>query len=337
MPHLYLRFNAAAEADEDGFAARLTWLARAEDGASREGEVTIADLRALVTEETPWATDPDNVTVFVAGGRNLGANARGAGAQRRAVAPRRALRGGGVHRRRYRHHARCLRRLGARRTGALFGNPAPALGSVARLLGDRRDRAGLPHRRRVGVAGGRSRIRGGVVGRRPSAGARRHPSGRCGSSQLAPSGGGHCAGIDQRGTAQTAPVQRSDGAKPTPGAAGFLPDRVETVPLSGSVLEFLAAPERLRSAPPINLLQGDFAVQRRPGGAWTHWRPAAALAAIGLALTAGVVGRGGRVGEPASGYVARGISTDLQGTLSRQPRQGQSRPASCAAVWAKRR
>ena len=62
---------------------------------------------------------------------------------------------------------------------------------------------------------------------------------------------------------------------------------VEEVPLETSVLGFLAGEFDGRS---VNLLQGDYAVRRRPTGAWSRWRPVAAVAGIwfgvGLALLA---------------------------------------------------
>lgn len=292
MPHLYLRFNAAAEADEDGFAARLTWLARAEDGASREGEVTIAELPALVTEETPWATDPDNVTVFVPVAETLALTrevpGRNAAQLRRAapyaveefiaedidtmhVACGALARGEPVRclvtpRQRLEAWLACLATAGIEPgclTADALALPADDPESVVVLLED--DQALVRAGTQV-AAVDQVNLPQAVAAIVPESTSAERPRLRQFNGAMAPADAG---------------------------AAGFLPDRVETVPLSGSVLEFLAAPERLRSAPPINLLQGDFAVQRRPGGAWTHWRPAAALAAIGLALTLALWGAEG--------------------------------------------
>ena len=52
---------------------------------------------------------------------------------------------------------------------------------------------------------------------------------------------------------------------------------VEEVSIETSVLGFLADEFDGRA---VNLLQGDYAVKRRPTGAWSHWRPIAAAAAI---------------------------------------------------------
>ena len=58
--------------------------------------------------------------------------------------------------------------------------------------------------------------------------------------------------------------------------------RVEEVAVETSVLEFLAGEFDERA---VNLLQGDFAVKRRPTGAWSRWRPVAAAAAVWLAIS----------------------------------------------------
>lgn len=54
---------------------------------------------------------------------------------------------------------------------------------------------------------------------------------------------------------------------------------VEEVPVEISVLGFLAGEFDDQA---VNLLQGDYAVRRRPSGAWSRWRPVAAIAAIWL-------------------------------------------------------
>lgn len=62
---------------------------------------------------------------------------------------------------------------------------------------------------------------------------------------------------------------------------------VEEVPVKTSVLGFLAGEF---GAQAVNLLQGDYAVKRRPTGTWSRWRPVAAAAGIwfgiGVALLA---------------------------------------------------
>ena len=52
---------------------------------------------------------------------------------------------------------------------------------------------------------------------------------------------------------------------------------VEEVPVETSVLGFLAGEFDGQA---VNLLQGDYAVRRRPTGAWSRWRPVAAAAGI---------------------------------------------------------
>ena len=74
-------------------------------------------------------------------------------------------------------------------------------------------------------------------------------------------------------------------------AAGFAPGRVESLPLEGSLLGFLAS--AFDEADAINLLQGDFAAKRRSSAAWAPWRPVAATAGVGLAVAVVALGAEG--------------------------------------------
>ena len=60
------------------------------------------------------------------------------------------------------------------------------------------------------------------------------------------------------------------------GLEGF---EVEEAPVETSVLGFLAGEFDTHA---VNLLQGDYAVRRRPTGAWSRWRPVAAAAGVWL-------------------------------------------------------
>lgn len=62
------------------------------------------------------------------------------------------------------------------------------------------------------------------------------------------------------------------------GLDGF---EVEEAPVETSVLGFLAGEFDARA---VNLLQGDYAVRRRPTGAWSRWRPIAAAAGVWLGV-----------------------------------------------------
>lgn len=64
--------------------------------------------------------------------------------------------------------------------------------------------------------------------------------------------------------------------------AGFSPQQVESVALDGPVLAHLA--ETFDAAGAINLLQGEFAVRRRPSGAFAPWRAVAATFAAAAVL-----------------------------------------------------
>lgn len=65
-------------------------------------------------------------------------------------------------------------------------------------------------------------------------------------------------------------------------AAGFAAGHVESLPLEGSLLGFLAS--AFDAANAINLLQGDFAARRRTHAAWAPWRPVAVTTGVGLAI-----------------------------------------------------
>lgn len=69
--------------------------------------------------------------------------------------------------------------------------------------------------------------------------------------------------------------------------AGFSPQQVESVSLEGPVLAHLA--ETFDAAGAINLLQGDFAVRRRPTGALAPWRAVAASLAAAAVLVLAVM------------------------------------------------
>lgn len=69
--------------------------------------------------------------------------------------------------------------------------------------------------------------------------------------------------------------------------AGFSPQQVESVSLDGPVLAHLA--ETFDAAGAINLLQGEFAVRRRPSGALAPWRGVAATIAAAAVLLLAVM------------------------------------------------
>lgn len=67
--------------------------------------------------------------------------------------------------------------------------------------------------------------------------------------------------------------------------SGFAADEVAHVGLEHSLLGYLAS--EFEAGEGINLLQGDFAVRRRPRGVWARWRPVAAAAGMWLAIGLG--------------------------------------------------
>lgn len=90
-------------------------------------------------------------------------------------------------------------------------------------------------------------------------------------------------------------------------AAGFAIDEVEEIGSHGSVLADLASAFDARLA--IDLLQGEFTVKRRTGGAWARWRPAAVLAGAWLVLGLLIAGAQGLwANHRADGYRAEAVA-----------------------------
>ncbi len=86
---------------------------------------------------------------------------------------------------------------------------------------------------------------------------------------------------------------------------------VEELPIGTSLLAFLA--EEF-DAGAVNLLQGDYAVKRRPTGAWARFRPAAIAAGVWFVLGLGVVAAEGFWADHKAS-VLRAEATNLYRTL----------------------
>lgn len=281
MPHLHLRFIGQAQGHDDGADADLEWLVREDDGTRREGRVTASALAELLAD-ADWATDPANVTALVPVGETLAITCQVPG--RNAAQIKSAAR--------YAVEEFLTEDIDAMHVacGAL------ARGQPVRCLATPRERM------RTWLAClAQADIEPGLL----TADAMALPGDADavwvlfdGDAALVRAGD-QVAHVDAENLAtalaairsgwdeEAAPALRQiNGALPEAdaGATGFSLDAAEPVAVPGSVLGFLADQDHAAGAAPVNLLQDDFAVKRKPGGAWAHWRPAAALAGVALAL-----------------------------------------------------
>lgn len=281
MPHLHLRFVGRAHGGDDAVDADLEWLVRDNDGALREGRTTASGLAELLAG-ADWITDPANVTALVPVGEMLAITCQVPG--RNAAQMKSAAR--------YAVEEFLTEDIDAMHVacGAL------ARGQPVRCLATPRERM------RTWLAClALADIEPGLM----TADAMALPSDAGGVSVLFDGdealvrAGDQGASVDAENvTAAIAAIRSEMDEDAAPGlrlfngglpeadvrAMGFAWEATETVPVEGSVLAFLASQDQPAVAPPVNLLQDDFAVKRKPGGAWAHWRPAAALAGVALAF-----------------------------------------------------
>ena len=284
MPHLHLRFRGRAQAHDDGVEADLEWHVYDNDGSRREGRTTASALAELLAD-APWTADPANVTVLVPVAETLAITCevpgRNAAAQRSAaryaveefltedidamhVACGTSARGQPV---------RCLatprERMETWLACLAAANIEPGIMTADAMM--------LPSEAAsvsVLLEGDEALVRSGDQVASVDA------------DNLVAALASIRAGLD----AEEAPALRQfNGALATVDvqAAGFSPEAAQQAPevaLEGGVLGFLADQQHAAAAAPVNLLQEDFAVKRKRAGAWAHWRPAAALAGVGLAI-----------------------------------------------------
>ena len=281
MPHLHLRFTGPAHAQDDGADADLEWLVRENDGTCREGRTTASALAELLAD-ADWATDPANVTALVPVGETLAITCQVPG--RSAAQIKSAAR--------YAVEEFLTEDIDTMHVacGAL------ARGQPVRCLATPKERM------RTWLAClAQADIEPGLM----TADAMALPSDAGGVSVLFDGdaalvrAGDQVANVDVENVAAAIAAIRSEmdeEASPTlrqfngalsaadTQAAGFSPATTEPAPAADSVLGFLVDQDLGAEAAPVNLLQDDFAVKRKSGGAWAHWRPAAALAGMTLAL-----------------------------------------------------
>lgn len=281
MPHLHLRFTGPAHTQDDGVDADLEWLIRDNDGTRREGRITASALAELLAD-ADWAIDPANVTALVPVAETLAITCQVPGrsaAQLKSAA-------------RYAVEEFLTEDIDTMHVacGAL------ARGQPVRCLATPRERmrAWLACLARADIEPGLMTVDAMAL-----------PSDAGGVSVLFDGdaalvrAGDQVANVDVENVAAAIAAIRSEmgedaaptlrqfnGALPAADAqaAGFSPAATEHVPAAGSVLGFLVDQDHGAEAAPVNLLQDDFAVKRKSGGAWAHWRPAAVLAGVALAL-----------------------------------------------------
>ena len=282
MPHLFIRFSTLSQEAGGDFKGILDVLVQDGEEEPGEGYVEAAALGDFVAAQAPWASDPANVTALVPAAEVLALTCAVPGrtaTQLRRAAPYAVeefitedieamhvacgdlVRGEPV---------RCLVTPRAR-MGRWLACLAAADIEPGLLTADAAALPGGAETVTVLFEGDHALVRGGdqvadvdvenlstaIAGARAALGEVERPTLRLLNGRMS----------------------ESDAL-----AAGFEPEDVPTPPAAVSVLRVLAESIAQESASPINLAQGDFAVKRRVGGAWAHWRPAAALAGIALAF-----------------------------------------------------
>ena len=284
MPHLHLRFRGRAHAQDDVVDADLEWHVRENDGSRREGRTTASALPELLAD-ADWVADPANVTVLVPVAETLAVTCDVPG--RNAAALRSAAR--------YAVEEFLTEDIDAMHVacGTL------ARGQPVRCLATPRERMATWL-----AALAPANIEPGLM----TADAMLLPSDPAGVSVLLEGEEALVRSADQVASvdadnliAALASLRSGLDAEESPSlrqfncalsaaeleAAGFSPEAAQEMPVTlgeSGVLGLLADPEHAAAAAPVNLLQEDFAVRRKSGGAWAHWRPAAALAGVGLAI-----------------------------------------------------
>ena len=278
MLRLFVRFTSPVDGAED---ALLDWLVRDDaDGVRAQGQTDRAGLATLVADDAPWATDPARVVAFVPTAEVVALHCEVPG--RTAAQLRRAAR--------YAvepfvtedidtMHVACGA-LARHEPVRCLVTPRDAMRAWLDVLGD------------AGIAPGCMT---------PEAMALPTDANTIavlfdGDDALVRAGD-QLASIDAANlaaalTSLRAEFDDADGVmlRQINGslsavdlrAAGFAIDEVEEVGSHGSVLADLANAFDARLA--IDLLQGEFTVKRRAGGAWARWRPAAVLAGAWLVL-----------------------------------------------------
>ena len=282
MAHLFLRFCGLSQDAEDDFEAALEWLVHNGQEEVEEGRLAASALGEFVATQAPWATDPANVTALVPAAKTLALTCdvpgRNAAQLRRAapyaveefvtedietmhVACGELARGEPV---------RCLVTPRARMEvwlaclAAADIEPGLLTADAAALPSD-------PQAVTVLFEGDHALVRG--ADQVADVDAENLPTAIAGVRAA--------LGEIERPT-----LRLLNGRLPDADAvaAGFEPEDVQALHTAESVLRNLADSIVSGSTSPINLAQGDYAVKRRVGGPWTHWRPAAGLAGIAFAF-----------------------------------------------------
>jgi len=277
MPRLFLRFSTTVHRDEEGIQASVDWLVR-DDSGDVEGRASLASLADVVETHAPWADNPDNVVVFVPAAEVLAVTCSVPG--RNAAQVRRAI-------------PYAVEEFVAQDIDTMHVAPGDVVRNepVGCLVVSRQ--AVEDWLEAVSSAGAAA----GVITVDAMALAECDDSVSVlfdGNVALL-RGADQIAGVDVPNLAAALASLRSETDEPqtlrlvngTMSAAELaLTDvdfgSVDEARTEGTVLHFLAnefAPEHA-----INLLQGEYAVRRRPRGTWSHWRPVAIAAALWLGV-----------------------------------------------------
>lgn len=278
MLRLFVRFTSPVDGAED---APLDWLVRDDaDGVRAQGQTGRAGLATLVADDAPWATDPARVVAFVPTAEVVALRCEVPG--RNAAQLRRAAR--------YAvepfvtddidtMHVACGP-LARHEPVRCLVTPRDAVRAWLDVLGDAGIAPGCMTPEAMALPADANTIA--VLYDGDDALVRAGDQlASIDAANLAAALTSLRAGLDDADGAMLRQINGSLAAVDLR-AAGFAIDEVEEVGSHGSVLADLADAFDARLA--IDLLQGEFIVKRRAGGAWARWRPAAVLAGAWLVL-----------------------------------------------------
>ncbi len=324
MPRLFLRFTSQAErADDEGFDATLDWLIHAGGVTTAQGHTDARALSEVIENKAPWADEPDNVVVFVPTAEVLALSCQVPG--RNVTQLRRAT-------------PYVVEEFITQDIETMH----VACGDLARnepvrcLIAPRASvRDWLDCLTAAGVTPGFMTADAMALATGPGQLSALYE----GESALVRTAE-QLASIDVQNlpatleiisasiaVADQPPVLRQIHGTLSEidlSQSGFAPAQVENVDFEGSLLDYLAGD--FDGAHAINLLQEEFAVKGRSGGAWKQWQSAAALAVAWLVLGALVMTAEGLW----AGYKADALR-EQAGQLYRELYNTESAPGNPAA------
>ena len=304
MLRLFVRFTSPVDGAEE--EAQVDWLLRDDaDGNQAQGRTDGAGLAALVADDAPWATDPARVVAFVPTAEVVALRCEVPG--RTAAQLRRAARYAVepfVTEDIETMHVACGA-LSRHEPVRCLVTPRAAMHAWLDLLGDAGIAPGCMTPEAMALSADTNTIA--VLFDGDDALVRAGDQlASIDAANLAAALTSLRADLDDADGVMLCQINGSLSAVDLR-AAGFAIEDVEEVGSHGSVLADLASAFDARLA--IDLLQGEFTVKRRAGGAWARWRPAAVLAGAWLVLGLLVaVAQGFWANHRADGYRAEAVA-----------------------------